>query len=165
VSRSSTRNFREAEKRYPAASDKLKFNEALKAMLNAFVGDLIENTRVRIADSGVRTLDELRDFSHRLASFSPKIDAERQQAKDFLYRCLYYSEQLRDQKADGEKIVTELFDHWMHSTASLPPSYRRQIESGTDSHARIVCDYIAGMTDNYILEQHQRLIGGSASGQ
>jgi dGTPase len=156
------RNFRVVDKKYPTATDKLKFNEALKAMLNALVTDLIENTRARLQYSGIRNLEDLRNFPERLAAFSPTIDAERAQAKRFLYRDLYYSEHLKGQKADGEKIVGDLFDHWMRSADSLPPAYRRQIESGQETAARVVCDYIAGMTDNFILEQHQRLIQGIA---
>jgi len=154
------RTFRAAEERFPAVSDKLKFNEALKAMLNHLVSDLIETTRARVEHSGVRDLEELRRYPERLAAFSPRVDEERAQAKQFLYRCLYYSEHLKGQKADGEKIVGELFEHWMHSAASLPASYRQQIDDGKYSQARVVCDYIAGMTDNFILEQHQRLIPG-----
>jgi len=157
------RNFRAVEKKYPTASDKLKFNEALKAMLNALVTDLIENTRARVEHSGVRNLEDLRNFPERLAAFSPTVDAERAQAKKFLYRCLYYSEQLKGQKADGEKIVGDLFGHWMNDPESLPPAYRRQIESGQETPARVVCDYIAGMTDNFILEQHQRLVQKAVS--
>ncbi len=157
------KNFRLVEKKYPTAPDKLKFNEALKAMLNTLVTDLIENTRVRVQHSGIRNLEDLRNFPERLAAFSPAVDAERAQAKKFLYRCLYYSEQLKGQKADGEKIVGDLFSHWMSNPDSLPPAYRRQIESGQESAARVVCDYIAGMTDNFILEQHQRLIQKTVS--
>jgi dGTPase len=152
------RNFRNVEKAYPTASDKLKFNEALKAMLNTLVTDLIENTRARVLHSGARNLEDVRHFPERLAAFSPDIDEQRAQAKRFLYKCLYYSEQLKGQKADGEKIVGDLFSHWMRSPESLPTTYARLIESGEESSARVVCDYIAGMTDNFILEQHQRLI-------
>jgi dGTPase len=130
----------------------------LKAMLNTLVTDLIENTRARVLHSGARNLEDVRHFPERLAAFSPDIDEQRAQAKRFLYKCLYYSEQLKGQKADGEKIVGDLFSHWMRSPESLPTTYARLIESGEESSARVVCDYIAGMTDNFILEQHQRLI-------
>lgn len=153
------RNYRAAEKKFPDAPEKLKFNEAVKAMLNTLVSDLIETTRLRIETSGIRDLEDLRRFGVRLAAFSPEVDAQRAQAKEFLYRRLYYSEQLKDQKADGEKIVADLFDHWMHRPESLPQGYRELIDSGEETAARVVCDYIAGMTDNFILEQHNRLIG------
>jgi dGTPase len=157
------RNFLIVDKKYPTASDKLKFNEALKAMLNTLVTDLIENTRARVMHSGVQTLEDVRNFPERLASFSSAVDEQRAQAKRFLYKCLYYSEQLKGQKEDGEKIVGDLFTHWMRHPESLPPAYAELIESETEIAARVVCDYIAGMTDNFILEQHQRLIQGATS--
>jgi dGTPase len=149
------RYYREVEREFTAVREKLKFNEALKRMLNHLVTDLIENTRLRIEKSGVRTVDEIRHCPERLATFSPATDAERAQAKHFLNENLYHSESLRPQKADGEKIVRELFGYWIEHPASLPASYQRQMES--ESPARVICDYIAGMTDNYILDLHRKL--------
>jgi dGTPase len=146
----------EAERRYPDASTKLKFNEALKRMINRFVGDLIENTALRVRESGVRSLDDVRNHPERLAGFSAEVDAERRETKEFLYRTLYYSEQLKGQKADGERIVTDLFGHFMANPQALPPSYQKKIESG-ETRARTICDYLAGMTDNFILDEHRKL--------
>ncbi len=81
---------------------------------------------------------------------------ERAQAKQFLSQNLYHSESLRPQKADGEKIVNDLFGYWIEHPASLPASYQRQME--TETRARVICDYIAGMTDNYILDLHRKLM-------
>ncbi len=94
---------------FSGVRDKLKFNEALKRMLNHLVTDLIENTRRRLQASGVQTVDEIRHHPERLVAFSPATDEERAQAKQFLSQNLYHSESLRPQKADGEKIVNDLF--------------------------------------------------------
>jgi dGTPase len=149
------RYFRQVDEEFSGVRDKLKFNEALKRMLDHLVTDLIENTRVRVRDSGVRTVDEIRHYPERLAAFSPSADAERAQAKRFLSQNLYHSESLRPQKADGEKIIHELFRYWMEHPTNLPATYQRQMESET--RARVICDYIAGMTDNYILDLHRKL--------
>src|SRR5450755_1232297 len=82
------RYFVEAEKKYPDAPDKLKFNEALKRMLNRFVTDLIDNTRTRVAQSGIMNVDDVRRFPGRLASFSPEVEQERRESKAFLYEAL-----------------------------------------------------------------------------
>jgi dGTPase len=155
------RYFRQVEREFSGVRDKLKFNEALKRMLDHLVTDLIENTRLRLRDSEVRTVDEIRRHPERLAAFSPATDAERAQAKQFLSQNLYHSESLRPQKADGEKIIHELFRYWMEHPTSLPASYQRQMES--DPRARVICDYIAGMTDNYILDLHKKLGGQSVA--
>jgi dGTPase len=155
------RYFREVEREFASARDKLKFNEALKRMLNHLVTDLIDHTSLRIRNSGVQSVADIRRHPERLAAFSPETDHHRAEAKQFLYRNLYHSESLRPQKADGEKIVLDLFHWWMSNPASLPVSYQRKIQS--ERAARVICDYIAGMTDNYILDLHRKLIARSVA--
>jgi dGTPase len=150
------RCFRHAESEYAAVSEKLKFNEALKGMLDHLVTDLIENTRLRLRRAEVKTVEEIRRHPERLAAFSPEADAERAEAKQFLFGHLYQSESLLPQKADGEKIVRELFRHWIENPCALPPSYQRRMQS--EAPARVVCDYLAGMTDNFILDLHRKLL-------
>jgi len=149
------RCLRQVEAEFANVGDKLKFNESLKRMLDQLVTDLIENTSLRLLRSGVETEADVRLYPERLAAFSANRDAERAQAKQFLYRHLYQSELLLPQKADGEKIIRELFDHWMKNPGALPAAYQLQMHS--EAPARVICDYIAGMTDNFILDQHRKL--------
>jgi dGTPase len=147
------RAYRQAEGKYPQAVEKLKFNEALKIFFNRLVTDLIENTQARINAKGVRSLPEVRDREDRIAAFSEEVDGERRQAKEFLYANLYYSPDLKADKVKAEEMVGELFEFWMQHPEELPPSYQSKAES--EPLARIVCDYIAGMTDNFIIAQHK----------
>jgi len=151
------RAYNRAEQRYPEAIEKLKFNEALKTFFNELVTDLIETTRARIARAEVRTLDDVRNAPERLAAFSSPVDAERRQAKEFLYAHLYYSPELKADKLRAEEVVGELFDFWMAHPEELPRTYREKAEQ--DPLARVVCDYIAGMTDGFIAEQHKKFCG------
>ena len=95
----------------------------------------------------------------RLAAFSPEVEAERKQIKDFLYENLYYSPSLAGEKDDAERIVTELFTFWMNNPSALPHYYRKKAEQ--ESVPRVVCDYIAGMTDHFIIEQYEKHCGGT----
>ncbi len=149
------RFFVEAEKNYPDAPDKLKFNEALKRMLNRFVTDLIEHTRERVAQSGIVTAEDVRRFPERLASFSPEVEQERREAKAFLHEALYNSKPLQPEKIKAEKIVTEVFDFLVAHPESLPSSYQEKVAH--EKLVRVVCDYIAGMTDHYIQDVHKKL--------
>jgi dGTPase len=153
------RFFRDAERTYPDVADKLKFNEALKGMLNRFVGDLIENTQNRLRQAGIQTLDQIRNHPERLAAFSPEVEAERKQAKNFLYDNLYYSPSLASEKDDAERIVSELFAFWMENPSALPSNY--QEKAAHDPPPRVICDYIAGMTDHFIFEQYEKHCGNS----
>jgi dGTPase len=150
--------FAEAEARYPDAPEKLKFNEALKRVLNRFVTDLIENTPQRAQQAGVSSLDELRHYPERLAAFSPEVEEERQEAKSFLYEALYNCRPLQPEKRLAEKVVTEVFEHLIAHPEALPQSYREK--AGKESLARVVCDYIAGMTDHYVEDLRKKLVAG-----
>jgi dGTPase len=150
------RFYHEVEQIYPDAPDKLKFNEALKRILNRFVGDLITNTRTRLQQAEIQTLDDVRCHPERLAAFSPAVESERKQSKNFLYENLYYSPSLAGEKEDAERVVGELFTFWMDHPEALPHNYRDKVEKKEDSLPRVICDYIAGMTDNFIFEQYEK---------
>jgi dGTPase len=151
------RAYRTAEQKYPDAIEKLKFNEALKIFFNRLVTDLIDNTRARIQATDVRRLEDVRRFPERLAGFSQEMDRERRQAKEFLYANLYYSPDLKADKRRAEAMVVQLFEFWMEHPDALPATYQAKAES--EPLARTVCDYIAGMTDNFIAAQHRRYSG------
>jgi dGTPase len=166
-----TRLFGEVEELYPAAPKKLQFNEVLRRILDRWASDLIEHTRaqleaLRTAAGGsppTITLAEIRACPKRLVGVSAEIQAERRDIKDFLYRNLYYSPSLQPEKDDAERIIWELFELWMNDPDKLPASYQEKAES--EPRARVVCDYIAGMTDTYISEQYEKYCGkiGKAS--
>ena len=148
------RFFREVEQIYPNAPDKLKFNETLKGVLNRLAGDLITNTQSRLKQGRIETLAQVRLHKERQAAFSLEVEAERKQIKDFLYENLYYSASLAGEKDDAERVVTELFAFWMANPSALPHYY--QEKAAQESLPRVVCDYIAGMTDHFIIEQYEK---------
>lgn len=144
----------EMDKLYPDAIPKLKFNEALKRMLDRFVGDLIENTGRQIESARIHGLEDVRACSQRLVGLSPQVEEERATTKEFLYKNLYLSAPLGPEKTEAEQVIADLFEFWTRNPDRLPPSYREKLRE--EQPARVVCDYIAGMTDNYILERHQQ---------
>ena len=149
------RFYEQAARAYPDVPDKLKFNEALKSLLDRLVTDLICNTQRRIKAARAESLADVRACPERLVSFSPEADAERKTIKDFLYKNLYFSSALAPEKVAAEKVIGELFQYWMENPAALPRSYREKAES--EPLLRVVCDYIAGMTDTYIQEQYSKV--------
>jgi dGTPase len=151
------RHYSDARSRYPDAPEKLVFNEALKSILDGFVGDLITNTAQRLRDAGVRSLDDVRRHGERLAVFSAPVEEERRRLKDFLYESLYYSPALAVEKEDAERITGELFAHWMEEPDDLPRNYREK--AVLEPLPRVICDYIAGMTDPFIYQQYEKYCG------
>jgi len=150
-------HYSEARRCYPEAPEKLVFNEALKSILDGFVGDLITNTAQRVRDAGVRSLDDVRRHGERLAAFSAPVEEERRRLKDFLYENLYYSPALAMEKEDAERITGELFAHWMEEPDDLPRNYREK--AVLEPLPRVICDYIAGMTDPFIYQQYEKYCG------
>jgi dGTPase len=148
------RCYREVQAIYPDAADKLKFNEAVKRMLDRMVGDLIRNTQRCLKEENIQSLEQVRGHAKRLAAFSPEVEVERRANKDFLYNHLYFSPSLAGEKNDAEIVVQALFTYWMEKPSALPRNY--QEKANEEPLARIVCDYIAGMTDNFIYEQYDR---------
>ena len=150
------RLYRETEKTNPQASEKLVFNAVIRKMLDRMVSDLVENTSKRVREGGVKTLDGVRRFPKRLAAFSDEVEAERAQTKAFLYENLYFSRDLDSEKDAAERVITELFEHWIAHPEALPASHREKAKQ--EPLPRVVCDYIAGMTDNFILNQHEKML-------
>ena len=151
------RFYQEADKKYPGVMEKLKFNEALKRLLDHMVGDLIRNTEKQTRSAAIRSLEDVRACPHRLAVFSPAVEKERSETKKFLYANLYFSAALDPEKNDAERVISELFDLWMSHSGNLPASYQEKARQ--EPLSRVVCDYIAGMTDNYIYEQYEKYCG------
>jgi dGTPase len=149
-----SRLYAEVEEIYPDAIDKLKFNEVIKRMLDRMVGDLIHNTQEQIRRAGVHILQDVRRSEQRLVSFSPAVEKERRETKEFLHKHLYFSPSLEDEKIDAEHVIAELFAFWMAKPETLPHTYQEKAEQ--EPLPRIICDYVAGMTDSYIYEQYEK---------
>src|SRR5262249_1160994 len=130
------RFYREVQRIYPDAAERLQFNETVRRMLNRFADDLIVHTQARADKAGGRTVDDVRSGAERLAGFSPEVDAERRQTKEFLHRNLYFSPSLADEKSDAERVVAELFTFWMEHPEALPRNYQEKAKD--ESLPRVV---------------------------
>lgn len=139
--------------RYPNAPEKLVFNEALKGMLNALVSDLLSETERQIETGHVATLEDIRNAPHRLTAFSQEMEALRLEAKHYLYDNLYNCEELTRDHEEAERVIAELFSAWTEEPSLLPSSYASRVSE--EGAPRVVADYIAGMTDNFIMTQYQ----------
>jgi len=146
------RSYIAVQEAHPQAEEKYVFHDALQAMQKTLVLDLIRTTRENVAAVGAESLEDIRACGRRLAVFSPQSEAERMEEKRYLYDTLYTCTALELEHSKAEEVVTELFEYWMNEPGELPESYFPEIES--EGLARVVADYIAGMTDNFILLQY-----------
>ncbi len=152
------RFHREVEQKYPFAPEKMKFNEALKRLLDTFVTGLIEATRDRAGALDPPSVESVRRNPTRLAGLDPELAAERRRLKAFLFANLYTNENIRAERSRVVRHLEGLFDYFVERPERLPERYL--LETQRDGVQRVVCDYIAGMTDNYLEFQYQRLVKG-----
>lgn len=143
--------YRQLEAQHPGAAPRLLFHESVKRMLNALVNDLIQTTYMAAIENNIPSLQDVRKFPEKLVALSPAMEARRREAKEYLYRKLYHAEDLEAGHKLAEEIIAGLFQHWMRHPEELPASHAAQISS--EGAPRVIADYLAGMTDNFISEQ------------
>jgi dGTPase len=147
--------YAEVDARHRQGRAKLKFNEALKGVLDRLATDLIEHTRAQIIASGARTGDDVRRYPRRLVSFSPEASRLNAGLKKFLFAKLYDSPALVEERDRSVDALEQLFRHYLEHPDAMPPFYAKQAQATPQGRHRVVCDYVAGMTDHFLLRQHR----------
>jgi dGTPase len=146
---------------YPAGREKLKFNASLKLVLDQLATDLIETTQHRVLASGAATADDIRRLSCRLAGFSDAFAGRNAELKRFLFKHIYNHPAITEDRDRSVRCLEELFLYYLDSPDSMPPSHEESAR--TEARHVVVCDYIAGMTDQFLLRKHQEHFGSPAS--
>src|SRR3984957_1780082 len=141
---------------HPEGRKKLKFNESLKQLLDYLATDLIENTRSLVVASGVSSVQEVREYPARLAGFSPQAARQNATVKQFLMQRLYSNETIVEDRSESIAALDALFQMYLNEPARMPPYYA-QLAQHQPAH-RVVCDYIAGMTDDFLLRQYREQV-------
>jgi dGTPase len=149
------RCYAQVERQHVGVDEKFLFNEALQLMQNTLTDDLIETTARNSLAIGAASLADVRRHPTRLALFSPQVEAERLQEKRYLYDTLYTCEPLETEHEKAEEVVTALFEHWINDPEELPAGHFEEVEN--EGLARVVADYVAGMTDSFILLQYAQI--------
>ncbi len=154
--------YRQVDSAHPGAREKLKFNEALKRVLDLLASDLLESTRQRVLASGASCTDDIRRAPKRLAGFSEAATARNAQLKRFLLAHIYDHPAISEDRDRSVQCLKELFRYYLGSRGSMPALYEEL--SQAEARHVIVCDYIAGMTDQFLLRQHHEHFGDATRG-
>src|SRR5262249_18124758 len=148
--------FRDAYARvdaeHPSAREKLKFNEALKGVLDSLATDLILATDQRLRAYGPRSVEDIRIAPNRLAGFSEGAAERNGELKRFLFAHIYNHPTITEDRDQSVHCLEELFRYYFEVPGSMPAAHE-EIASSTPRHVA-VCDYVAGMTDQFLLRQH-----------
>lgn len=150
-------HYAEVHRAHPQARTKLKFNEALKRVLDRTASNLIETTQRAVQDAGVADVEAVRRHPKRLAGFSLAFAAENAVLKKFLYEKLYGHPSIVEERDRSVDALGQLFCSYLKQPERLPVFYADQAKA--EPVHRVVCDYIAGMTDQFLLRQVKELLG------
>ena len=149
-------HFAETRKRWPEARFSLLRYQTVRRILNAMVTDLIETVEGEIKARGVESHSGLRAATPKLAKFSPSMEAQVRELKDFLMAQLYTHVRVTRMGVKAKTVMTGLFETYFDEPRQMPPHVSREIERGADK-ARVIADYIAGMTDRFALDEYRKL--------
>jgi len=152
--------YSDVNRRYPQGAQKLKFNEALKHVLDRLATDLIENTCRQAEAAGVETVEDIRRHPHRLAGFSTELAQSNSSLKRFLHAQLYSQPAIAEDRDRSVAALDALFRFFLEHPDRMPENYAALAKR--EPVHRVVCDYIAGMTDHFLLRQCQELLGAPA---
>ena len=135
--------------------DDMARHRLIRELIGLEVTDLVTATSNRIQESGARSALDIQKLKHNVIGFSEEMHRRNRELKDFLYRNMYRHHRVVRMQVKAERILTDLFSSYRAEPAMLPEHARKPIESrGLE---RTICDYIAGMTDRFAIEEHQKL--------
>ena len=156
--------FAEVDGLYPGLNLYRRRHEALRRFFGVLVGDVIDVTRANLADLNPASVADVRHAGRMMVQFSPHIWTDLKVIREFLFHRMYRAPEVVETRAKVTRIVQELFPLFMQSPDLLPKQWRKDVDdiAGDETAlARIVGDYIAGMTDRFAIETHARFIGGA----
>ena len=145
------------EARHPGLDRDRKVKALVRDGIGFMVGDVIAETRRRIAEAGVATIDEVRGAGRQFVGFSPPTSADERALKRHLYAHFYDSAALTPIRREAQRIVSDLAHAYRGDARLLPDGWQRG--EGEVARLRGIGDYIAGMTDRFAIAAHEKLIG------
>ncbi|RPJ51358.1 MAG: deoxyguanosinetriphosphate triphosphohydrolase [Chloroflexi bacterium] len=138
-----------------AELEDLTRHRVVRRLIGIEMNDLIHSTDQRLRESGVRSVDELQRLPYNVVSFSEDMRRRNREIKDFLYNNMYRHYRVMRMAVKAERIVKDLFDAYCSEPMILPKHIQDVIAERGLEHT--VCDYIAGMTDRFAIEEHTKL--------
>ncbi|WP_416882127.1 deoxyguanosinetriphosphate triphosphohydrolase [Marivita sp.] len=153
--------FAEVDRIYPGLNYYRRRHEALRRFFGVLVSDVITVTRANLKELDPKSPEDIRAAGRMMVQFNPALWSDLKVIREFLFHRMYRAPGVIEMRAQVTKVINELFPLFMSDPALLPKQWRKdvaEIETETEL-ARLVGDYIAGMTDRFALQEHARLTG------
>lgn len=152
------REFDAVHARYPELEDRRLIYEVIRRMINRVVTDLIENTQAAIKQAQPESIEDVRKQAAPLVSFTDSVLREHRELKDFLNENMYRHPTVKRMTDKAREMVQSLFDQYMSKPLQMTDEFSgRAAQGDTTVKARVVADYIAGMTDRFAIAEYERL--------
>jgi dGTPase len=148
-------HFGEACRDHPDETLKVRIRIAIRGIIDHLTTDLIGETERAVGSARVETPEDVRRIEGRLARFTPEVEDQKARLKRFLFQNLYRHYRVVRMAEKAKRVVKEIFEAYVANPRQLPPHISSRIEA--DGLERVVCDYIAGMTDRFALDEHRKL--------
>lgn len=154
--------YGEVDRLWPGLDPYRRRHEALRRVFGVMVADVIETSRAILADAAPRSAVAVRHLGRPVIRFSPACWADLNRIRDFLFARMYRAPEVMRMRAQVTRVVNELFPFYMDKPRHLPARWQGALAGtqGETALARLVSDYISGMTDRFALQEHARLLGG-----
>jgi len=154
--------FAEVKRAYPAISEPRLIGEAIRRLIGIMVEDVLAETRRRLRMAAPRSADAVRRHGRPLVAFSEQLRQQERTLRGFLHERMYRHERVTAMTDHARGVVRELFAWYMDDPARLPNGWQLATNGkGTAKTARVIADYIAGMTDRFALDEHRRIFDAS----
>jgi len=150
--------FAEVEARYGQIERPRYIHAGISQIIGAMVADVLAETRRRLEDGDVGSPEDVRALDRPVVAFSHEVGEADMAVKAFLYENMYRHHRVNRMTSKARRVVKEMFDLLFHEPDLLPGAWRARAQEKDDTgRARVIADYIAGMTDRYALELHRKL--------
>jgi len=152
--------FAEVDEKYPKLDLRRRRNEALRRFFGVMVEDVLRVTRDNLSDLDPQSAQDIRMAGRPMAQFSSDLWADLKQVRTFLFTRMYRAPSVVAMRKDVSAKVRALFPYFMEKPYLLPMEWQVEFAHSPDEQtiARVVCDYIAGMTDRFALQQYEQLL-------
>jgi dGTPase len=148
---------KKVKNQYTNINRELRIYLMIRSLINLLVTDLIEQTLKNIKKLKIDNFRDIKKNPYRIACFSNSMQNLRQELREFLFKSLYCHWRVLRMSDKAKRFIKNLFYVYLNNPQLIPPSFRKRIKQGQDSIKRVICDYIAGMTDRYALEEYKKL--------
>ena len=151
--------FTAVDQKYKNLDAHRRRHEALRRVFGVMVEDVMATSCVILAQSGAKSAQDIRNLDHSVVQFSPSLWSELKEIRTFLFENMYRAPRVMQQREHAAQVVRDLFEIFMTSPEAMPGNWGGAVASNApDLHkARVVADYIAGMTDRFAQQEHDRL--------